>query len=113
MEEDILIQKFADRFAAIGSEPRLRIVRLLLACFPGGLIVGEIQQELGLAGSTLTHHLEKLKQENLVLACREGTAWRYCANAKAFKELLDFLMAECCTRNQVFDPGGADSPKCC
>jgi ArsR family transcriptional regulator, arsenate/arsenite/antimonite-responsive transcriptional repressor len=102
--DDVHVQKFADRFAAIGSEPRLRIVRLLLSAYPDGMIVGELQQELGIANSTLSHHLEKLKHETLVSVSREGTALRYRANADAFRELLDFLMAECCTRNRVIDP---------
>ena len=112
MHDDTTVQRYADRFAAMGSEPRLRIVRLLLTCYPAGLIVGEIQNEIGIAGSTLSHHLEKLKQEDLVVATREGTAWRYTANAEAFKELLNFLLAECCTRNQVVEPSSI-TPRCC
>jgi len=100
------VQRFADCFAAIGSEPRLRIVRLLLSVFPDGMIVGDMQQELGIANSTLSHHLEKLRHETLVTVTREGTALRYRADAKTFQELLNFLMAECCTRNRVIDPPG-------
>jgi len=98
------IQKYADGFAAIGSEHRLRIVRLLLSAYPHGMIVGDLQQELGIANSTLSHHLEKLKHENLVTVQREGTALRYRANAETFQNLLNFLMAECCTRNRVIEP---------
>jgi DNA-binding transcriptional ArsR family regulator len=112
MSDDVIIQQYADRFAALGSEPRLRIVRLLLTCYPSGMIVGEIQSELEIANSTLSHHLEKLKQEDLVTATREGTAWRYTANAKAFKELLAFLLAECCTRNRVVE-GSSITSTCC
>ena len=112
MGDDNTIQKYADRFAAMGSEPRLRIVRLLLTCFPGGMIVGELQSELAIASSTLSHHLEKLKHEELVTAVREGTAWRYTANAQTFKELVNFFLAECCTRNQVVEPSSI-TPPCC
>jgi ArsR family transcriptional regulator, arsenate/arsenite/antimonite-responsive transcriptional repressor len=108
-DPDILVQRFADCFAAIGSEPRLRIVRLLLSAYPDGMIVGELQQELGIANSTLSHHLEKLKNEALVTVSREGTALRYRAQADTFQDLLNFLMAECCTRNRVIDPPQA----CC
>lgn len=112
MSDDIQVQQHADRFAAMGSEPRLRIVRLLLTCYPQGMIVGQIQTELGIASSTLSHHLDKLKHEDLVRVSREGTALRYCANADAFKEMIDFLMAECCTRNQVIEPTSI-APPCC
>ena len=98
------VAKYADMFAALGAEPRLRIVRLLLSAHPEGLVVGEIQGETGIAGSTLSHHLEKLKNDDLVKAVREGTFIRYRANAAALQELLGFLYAECCTRNKAVEP---------
>ncbi len=63
--------RFADMFSAIGAEPRLRIMRILLAAHPQGLVVNEIQEELGIPSSTLSHHLEKLKHEGLVSVRRE------------------------------------------
>ena len=90
--------------SAIGTEPRLRIMRLLLAAHPDGLVVGEIGAELGIASSTLSHHLEKLRNEDLVTVRREGTFLRYSANAAALQELLAFLYAECCTRSQAVEP---------
>jgi ArsR family transcriptional regulator len=96
--------RFADMLAAMGTEPRLRIVRLLLAAHPEGLVVGDIAAELGIASSTLSHHLEKLRNEELVAVRREGTFLRYSANTAALQELLGFLYAECCTRNKVIEP---------
>lgn len=91
-------------FAALGSEPRLRIVRLLLAAHPDGLVVSEIQAETGIAGSTLSHHLEKLKNDELVVTEREKAFIRCRANTGALEELLGFLYAECCTRNKAVEP---------
>jgi ArsR family transcriptional regulator, arsenate/arsenite/antimonite-responsive transcriptional repressor len=99
------VAKYADMMSAMGTEPRLRIMRLLLSAHPGGLVVGEIQEELGIAGSTLSHHLDKLKNEELVNVSREGTFLRYSANADALKELLAFLYAECCSRSGAVAPG--------
>lgn len=96
--------RYADMFAALGAEPRLRIVRLLLSAHPDGMNAGEIQTELGIPNSTLSHHLEKLKNEDLVTVQREGTFLRYMANTEALRELLSFLYAECCTRNQAIRP---------
>jgi DNA-binding transcriptional ArsR family regulator len=93
--------RFADMFAAIGTEPRLRILRLLLTAHPEGLIAGDIQAELAIPPSTLSHHLEKLRMEDLVSVRREGTFLWYSANTDALRELLGFLYAECCTRNKV------------
>jgi DNA-binding transcriptional ArsR family regulator len=91
-------------FAAIGAEPRLRIVRLLLTAHPEGLNVGEIQEELAIPNSTLSHHLDKLKGEELVIVRREGTFLRYLANTEVLQQLLTFLYAECCTRSRAIPP---------
>lgn len=97
--------RYADMFAAMGAEPRLRILRSLLAAHPDGMVVGEIQSELGIAPSTLSHHLEKLKNEDLITVRRESTFLRYAANTATLEELLGFLYAECCTRNKAIKPG--------
>jgi DNA-binding transcriptional ArsR family regulator len=93
--------RLADVFGALGAEPRLRIVRLLLAAHPQGMVAGDLQGELGIAASTLSHHLEKLRMENLVNVRREGTFLWYTANGETLRQLVGFLYAECCTRNQA------------
>jgi len=99
------VVRYADMLSAMGTEPRLRIMQLLLSAYPEGLIVGEIGSELEIPSSTLSHHLEKLKNESLVKVRREGTFIWYSANTEALKELLAFLYAECCTRNKAIEPG--------
>ncbi len=98
------IARFADMFSALGAESRLRIVRLLLSAHPEGLVVGEIGSELGIPPSTLSHHLDKLKNEELVSVQRESTFLRYTANTQALREIVGFLFAECCTRNKAIRP---------
>jgi ArsR family transcriptional regulator, arsenate/arsenite/antimonite-responsive transcriptional repressor len=98
------VAKYADMFSAMGTEPRLRIMQLLLSAHPEGLVVGDIQGELDIPNSTLSHHLEKLKTEGLVEVQREGTFLRCTANTDALQELLQFLYAECCTRNKAVRP---------
>ncbi len=98
------ITRYADMLAALGTDSRLRILRLLLSAHPDGLVVGEIQAELGISASNLSHHLEKLKIEDLVTVTREGTFLRYAANTDALRELLSFLYAECCTRSKAIKP---------
>jgi DNA-binding transcriptional ArsR family regulator len=98
------VAKYADMFSAMGTEPRLRIMRLLLTAHPEGLVVSEIQEELEIPNSTLSHHLDKLRTEELVEVQREGTFLRYTANTGALQELLQFLYAECCTRNHALKP---------
>jgi ArsR family transcriptional regulator, arsenate/arsenite/antimonite-responsive transcriptional repressor len=101
---DNQIARYADMLAALGTETRLRIVRLLLSAHPEGLVVGEIGSELGIPPSTLSHHLDKLKNEGLVSARRESTFLRYTASTQALQEIVGFLFAECCTRNKAIRP---------
>jgi DNA-binding transcriptional ArsR family regulator len=98
------VAKYADMFSAMGTEPRLRIMQALLQAHPEGLVVSDIQDELDIPNSTLSHHLDKLKTEDLVEVKREGTFLRYTANTDALQELLQFLYAECCTRNKAVKP---------
>ncbi len=98
------IARYADMLGALGAEPRLRIVRLLLSAHPEGLVVGEIGADLGIPPSTLSHHLDKLKNEELVSVRRESTFLRYTANTEALQEIVGFLFAECCTRNKAIRP---------
>jgi ArsR family transcriptional regulator, arsenate/arsenite/antimonite-responsive transcriptional repressor len=105
------IARYADMLSAMGTEPRLRIMQLLLSSHPQGMVVGEIGGELEIPSSTLSHHLEKLKNEGLVKVRRDGTFLWYSANTEGLKELLGFLYAECCTRNKAIEPEAIVS--CC
>lgn len=96
--------QYADMFSAMGTEARLQIMQLLLAAHPDGMVVGEIQEELDIPNSTLSHHLDKLKSEGLVRVTRQSTFLRYTANTEALQEVLQFLFAECCTRNKALRP---------
>lgn len=98
------ITRYADMFAAMGTEARLRIMRLLLSAHPEGMIVGDIQAELGIPNSTLSHHLEKLRSESLVKVRRNGSFLWYSADAEALQEILTFLYSECCMRTKAVKP---------
>jgi ArsR family transcriptional regulator, arsenate/arsenite/antimonite-responsive transcriptional repressor len=98
------VTRYADMLAAMGTESRLRIMRLLLAAHPDGMVVGDIGQELEIPSSTLSHHLDKLRNEDLLRVRREGTFLWYSANTEGLQSLLGFLYAECCTRNNVLEP---------
>ena len=98
------VTRFADMLAAIGAEPRLRITQLLLTAHPEGMVAGEIQAELGIGASNLSHHLDKLKNEGVIAVQREGSFLRYTANTEALQDLLSFLFSECCTRTKAVKP---------
>ena len=98
------IDRYAEMFGAIGTAPRLRIMRLLLAAHPEGMVVGDIQNETGIPGSTLSHHLDKLRNHGLITVRREGTFLWYSVKIESLRDVLRFLYAECCTRNHVVEP---------
>jgi DNA-binding transcriptional ArsR family regulator len=98
------VARYADMLSAMGTEPRLRIMQLLLSAHPDGMVVNEIQTELEIPNSTLSHHLDKLRNEDLVRVQRESTFLRYTANTDALQQLLQFLYSECCTRNKAVKP---------
>jgi|SRR6185295_2857333 len=95
------VRRHASRFAALGHEVRLEIVRCLLAAHPRGMVAGEIQQDLNIPASTLSHHLDALLQEKLIEQHREGRFLRYLADTEGLREILEFLYAECCTVNEA------------
>jgi ArsR family transcriptional regulator, arsenate/arsenite/antimonite-responsive transcriptional repressor len=110
------VARYADMFSAMGTEPRLRIMRVLLAAHPEGMVAGDIGAELDIPASTLSHHLDKLKNEDLVIVRRQSTFLWYSANTEVLRELLGFLYAECCSRNKAIDPETVISigtGKCC
>lgn len=88
------VSRYADMFAAIGSEPRLRIMQLLFRTYPQGMVVNEIKDKLQIPNSTLSHHLEKLRTENLVTVEKDRQYLCYTANANAMQDLLSFLYVE-------------------
>ncbi|HEY1659357.1 MAG TPA: metalloregulator ArsR/SmtB family transcription factor [Candidatus Sulfotelmatobacter sp.] len=108
---DEQVTRFADMFSAMGAEPRLRVMQLLLSAHPEGMVVSEIQEELEIPNSTLSHHLDKLRSEGLVQMRRESTFLRYTADTDALRSLLQFLYAECCTRNKALKP--EQVTRCC
>jgi ArsR family transcriptional regulator, arsenate/arsenite/antimonite-responsive transcriptional repressor len=98
------VGRYADMLSAIGTHPRLRIMRLLLSAHPEGMVTGEIGDEFEIPNSTLSHHLAMLKNEDLVTVRREGIYLRYVANSAALQELLGFQYTQCCTRNKAVEP---------
>jgi ArsR family transcriptional regulator, arsenate/arsenite/antimonite-responsive transcriptional repressor / arsenate reductase (thioredoxin) len=92
---------YADVFAALGSEPRLDIMRLLFAVYPKGMTVGDLQAQLKIPNSTLSHHLEKLRVEDLVTVQRDRQFLWYCVNVAAIEALLTFLYNGCSVRDSL------------
>jgi DNA-binding transcriptional ArsR family regulator len=90
------LQQAAARLEALGNATRLAIYRLLMRAGPQGMAVGVIQQDLGIPGSTLSHHLRRLIEVGLVTQERQGAMLLCRASYPAMDDLVAFLTAECC-----------------
>ena len=82
--------------AALGQDTRLEAFRLLVRTGAGGLPAGEIAARLSIVQNTMSAHLKVLDQAGLVRAAREGRVIRYVADMTGFRDLLAYLMEDCC-----------------
>jgi len=80
----------------LGNPTRLRIVRELVRTGKTGMAVGEIKKRLGTPSSTLSHHLNHLKNVGLVRQQRESTVLRCFIEFQAIDAIVKFLTEECC-----------------
>ncbi|MBT8424201.1 MAG: helix-turn-helix domain-containing protein [Silicimonas sp.] len=102
-DSDLDLTRAASTFAALGSEQRLAVLRVLVRAGPDGLAIGELGARSCVTGSTLTHHMRILAAAGLVSQVREGRKIICIAAAYGEMEALsDFLLNECCA--------DADSP---
>ncbi|MFQ5764687.1 MAG: ArsR/SmtB family transcription factor [Rhodospirillales bacterium] len=91
----------------LGSPTRLAVFRLLVRAGPDGLMVGAIQRRLGIAASTLSHHIARLTWAGLVEQRRRGRCLHCVARHDVMNALVTFLTAECCLG---FDDERSDQP---
>ena len=85
-----------DALAALGQETRLDVFRLLVRAGPDGLAAGEIAARLSTVQNTMSAHLKVLDRAGLIAARREGRSVCYAADMTGFRDLLAFLMEDCC-----------------
>lgn len=94
------LESAAKRCAELGNVTRLSIFRLLVKAGPKGLPVGEIQKELDIPGSTLSHHIQRLVQVGLIHQRRESRVLHCEPQFDAVRELAEYLLSECCSIQQ-------------
>ena len=90
------IEKAAKQLEALGNPTRLRVYRTLVRAGEGGLPVGRLQAKIGIAASTLSHHLHRHISTELVTQERQVTTLICRASYPAMNRLLAFLVDECC-----------------
>lgn len=90
------IETTAKQLEALGNVTRLRVYRTLVRAGDDGLPVGSLQERIGIAASTLSHHLHRLISTGLVTQERQATTLICRANYPAMHGLVGFLVDECC-----------------
>lgn len=100
MKSDAAIRSLA----ALAQEHRLALFRLLVRAGPAGLAAGRIADALGLANSSLSHHLSQLHEAGLIAQRREGRSLIYSADYAAMERLLGFLTENCCAGEPCLAP---------
>lgn len=100
-------------FAALSQDTRLSIVRLLVKAGPDGVTAGDIADEVGVSASNLSFHLKELQHARLVGARREARSIIYSADYAVMRDLIGFLMKDCCGgRPEICGPVLNDATCC-
>ncbi|MGB8365564.1 MAG: ArsR/SmtB family transcription factor [Rhizomicrobium sp.] len=110
METDTAVK----RLSALAQDARLEVFRLLVKAGPDGMAAGDIARNLDVAANTLSAQLLLLSNAQLVRARRDGRSIIYAVNFDAMRDLLVFLMEDCCRRSpEVCRPLAAIASKAC
>lgn len=83
-------------FSALASPARLAIFRLLVTAGPEGVRSGEIAEAIGAPANTTSSHLAVLSRAGLLTSRRDSRAIYYAADYDRTRDLLAFLMQDCC-----------------
>jgi len=109
MEQHVAV----DALGALAQEARLTVFRLLVKAGPNGMTAGDIAAAVGLAPSTMSHHLGALERAGLAHSRRDGRSIVYAADYEGTRRLLAFLMEDCCQgRPEICGTGLAPAAAC-
>jgi len=92
------LARHAAQLGALGHPIRLEILRFVVQAGPHGAAAGEIQSQVDLPASTLSHHLKRLVDAGLLSSRSEGTFHYYAAVYPSLRALTDYLWEDCCKR---------------
>ncbi|MDZ4729559.1 MAG: metalloregulator ArsR/SmtB family transcription factor [Xanthomonadales bacterium] len=91
------IQHALSVFDALSQETRLSTFRLLVEAGPDGLAAGMLSEALGTPHNTLSFHLNHLSNAGIISSRKQGRSVIYSANFEAMRELIGFMVKDCCS----------------
>jgi DNA-binding transcriptional ArsR family regulator len=94
------LSQHAEQLAALGHPVRLFVLRLVVQGEERGTAAGELQSQVDVPASTLSHHLKRLVDAGLLVARHEGTYHYYAADYRSLRKLTDYLWEDCCKRGR-------------
>jgi DNA-binding transcriptional ArsR family regulator len=94
------LDRHASQLSALGHPVRLKILRFVVQAGAEGAAAGDIQSHVDLPASTLSHHLKRLVDAEILTARSEGTFHYYAADYAALRGLTDYLWEDCCKRGK-------------
>jgi ArsR family transcriptional regulator, arsenate/arsenite/antimonite-responsive transcriptional repressor len=98
-------------FAALSQQTRLRIVRLLVQAGPDGMAAGAIAEAVAVSPSNVSFHLKDLEHAGMIMPRREARSIIYSADFTGLRDLVAFLMKDCCAGHpEICAPALADVP---
>lgn len=83
-------------FSALAQPSRLEVLKLLVTAGPAGIAAGKIAEALNAPAPTMSFHLKELERSGLILSRKEGRSVIYAADYGGVRDLVDFLLADCC-----------------
>ncbi len=105
------LEHHASQLSALGHPVRLQILRFVVQAGPDGAAAGDIQSHVDVPASTLSHHLKRLAEADLLTTRGEGTFHYYSADYPVLKALTEYLWEDCCARGKKTKAGGNSG--CC
>lgn len=90
------LESASQLFSALGQPSRLAVLKALVKAGPAGLRAGALAEQLAVPAPTMSFHLKELNRAGLVQPRREGRSVFYAADYGGLRDLIDFLLADCC-----------------
>ena len=97
------LEQVAKALKELGHPTRLAVYKQLVKSGPQGIAVGEVQEALGIPGSTLSHHLSGLASAGLIRQRREGRTLYCVAQFQELESVIRFLQDECCADSECWE----------
>ncbi|WAX96776.1 metalloregulator ArsR/SmtB family transcription factor [Aminobacter sp. NyZ550] len=103
-----------DALAALAQPTRLEAFRQMAAAEPDGIAAGDLARRLDVPQNTMSAHLAVLTRAGLATGDRQGRSIIYRANLPALRNVLLFLLQDCCDgKPEICAPLLAELSPCC